>query len=100
MARCGFKLGQTVMTGGVSDRIADDTEFAKFVSNSLARHATCDWGDLDEEDRKQNNWALEHGERLFSVYEPAKVGQPRLPKIWIITERDRSATTILFPEEY
>lgn len=88
------------MTRGVNDRVADDTEFAKFVIGSMKRHASCDWGDLDEDDRKQNDWALKGGERLFSAYEPARHGRPELPNIWIITEWDRSVTTILFPEEY
>lgn len=90
-----FKTGQTVWTRGVNDKVADNEEFAKFVLESLKRHIKGDWGDLCEEDRQENELALKEGFRLFSVYE--KIG---LPKIWIITEADRSATTILFPDEY
>lgn len=56
---------------------------------------TGDWGDVSDKDRVENELALQEGDRLFSVY--MKEGQP---KLWIITEWDRSATTVLFPEEY
>jgi len=88
-------LGQLVITRGVNDRVADDTEFAKLVTESLARHAKGDWGDLCQEDKKENELSLKKGFRLLSAYE-----RDGLPKIWIITEADRSVTTILFPDEY
>jgi hypothetical protein len=84
-----------VMTAGVNNRIADDTAFSKFVLASIRRHVTGDWGELGEEDKKENELSLKEGFRLLSAYEAEG-----LPKIWIITEADRSATTILFPEEY
>ena len=60
----------------------------------IARHATGDWGDLCAFDHRQNEIALRDGYRVFSSYEvPAGRGS-------IITEADRSATTILLPEEY
>lgn len=90
-----FDLGQLVMTRGVADRVATDAAFAAFAVASLKRHANGDWGDLGEEDKKENEYALDKYLRLFSAYE--KKG---LPKIWIITESDRSVTTTLFPEEY
>ena len=90
-----FPMGKLVWTRGVNDRIADDAEFAKMVMNSLRRHATGDWGDLPEEDKKENEFSLREGFRLFSAYEAEG-----LPKIWIITEADRSSTTVLFPDEY
>ena len=89
-----FKLGQLMFTRGVNDLVAKDEEFAKFVLESLKRHAVGDWGDLDEEDKKENEFALDKYLRIFSAYETG----PK--KIWIITEADRSATTILFPSEY
>lgn len=61
----------------------------------IARHVTGDWGDIDPRDRGANEWSIEHGERILSVY--------RIPGgavIWIITEADRSATTLLLPHEY
>jgi hypothetical protein len=90
-----FNLGRLVMTRGVNDQVAEDEAFAKFVMSSLTRHRRGDWGDLCDEDRKENELSLKAGYRLLSAYESGD-----LPKIWIITERDRSATTILFPDEY
>jgi len=91
-----FPLGTLLMTRGVNDRVADDAAFAKFVMGNLKRHASGDWGEMCAEDKRENDLALRHGElRIFSAYE-----SEGLPKIWIITEADRSATTILFPDEY
>ena len=89
-----FGLGQVVMTRGVNDKVADDEGFAKFVFDSLKRHASGDWGDLCEEDQKENELSLKQGFRILSAYHCNE------EKIWIITEADRSATTILFPQEY
>ena len=61
----------------------------------LARHAARDWGELDREDGRENEYSLAHGFRLLSSYTTA-AGE----KLWIITEADRSATTLLLPEEY
>ena len=90
-----FKMGRLLMTRGVNDQVADNEAFAKFVTESLARHANGDWGDLGDEDKQENELSLKAGYRLLSAYEAEG-----LPKIWIITEADRSATTILFPDEY
>jgi len=90
-----FPLGQTVMTRGVNDLVAENGAFAKFVTESLVRHATGDWGDLSVEDQAENDLSLKQGFRLLSAYE-----NEGLPKIWIITEADRSVTTVLFPDEY
>jgi hypothetical protein len=90
-----FPMGQTVLTRGVNDLIAEDAVFAKLVTESLVRHATGDWGDLSAEDKVENDLSLKEGLRLLSAYETEG-----LPKIWIITEADRSVTTVLFPEEY
>ena len=90
-----FSLGQLVMTRGVNDKIADDANFSRFVIESLGRHAKGDWGDLGQEDKQENELSLKKGFRLLSAYE-----RDGLPKIWIITERDRSVTTVLFPDEY
>ena len=65
------------------------------MMQALRRHARGDWGDLDDEDRKANDRALQEGSRLFSAYK-TKAGV----KFWIITEADRSATTVLLPDEY
>ena len=60
----------------------------------LMRHVNGDWGDLDDEDKQANERALEDGTRLMSAY---SIGEARF---WVITEWDRSVTTILLPEEY
>jgi len=65
------------------------------VEQLLARHLFCDWGELDEEDWKRNDFALQHNLSLLSSY--------RLrdnTNIWIITESDRTKTTVLLPEDY
>lgn len=82
------------MTRGINDLVAQDEEFARFVWESLKRHAAGDWGDLAKEDKKENEFSLGKNLRLLSAYERGNY------KIWIITKVDRSATTILFPEEY
>jgi hypothetical protein len=87
-------LGQTVMTRGVAHHIEENIE-AKFqVLECLQRHAQGDWGDLCPEDKAENEDALKVGNRILSAYTINGT------KIWIITEWDRSVTTILFPSEY
>lgn len=61
----------------------------------LTRHANGDWGDVCKEDWKSNDEALKNGLRLLSEYK-----LPDGRRIWIITEWDRNATTLLFPEDY
>ena len=65
------------------------------VFNALRRHSSGDWGDVDEHDHKENELSVSHNMRIFSVYHTS-IGQ----KFWIITEADRSYTTVLLPEEY
>ena len=90
-----INLGRLLMTRGVNDLVADDEAFAKFVMSSLTRHQRGDWGELTDEDKQENDLSLKAGYRILSAYEAKG-----LPKVWIITEADRSATTILFPAEY
>lgn len=90
-----FDVGKVMATRGVSDLLGKDRKFEKFVGNSFIRHCNGDWGDLCDEDKNANIYALNHGERLFSKYNYNKD-----ISIYIITEWDKSVTTILFPEEY
>lgn len=90
-----FELGKVVVTRGIEDMIEDDRRFARFVHQSLKRYMDCDWGDTCEEDKQSNNDALKNDERILAVY----TWQESV-KIWIITEWDRSVTTVLFPDEY
>ena len=89
-----FLLGKIFSSAGVHEMMIHDPSFMQFVNSSLARHAEGDWGDLCEEDKRENELSLREGFRLFSVYKNDE------HKIWIITEADRSVTTVLFPEEY
>jgi hypothetical protein len=65
------------------------------VSRAISRHSRSDWGDVVEEDRQANEEAVRLGYRLLSSYRDTKG-----VKFWIITEADRSATTVLLPEDY
>ena len=89
-----FNLGHIYWTAGINEAIAEDGNFAQFVLKAISRHAKGDWGDIDLENWQENEFSLERNLRLFSVYQNGK------HRIWIITEADRSATTVLFPEEY
>jgi len=87
-----FELGQVVGTPGALE------EMAKANTNGmmlLLRHATGDWGEVSEEDARENDFSVENDLRILSAY-TLKTGV----KIWIITEADRSATTFLLPSEY
>ena len=91
-----FELGQTVATRGVVEEMKKDSYFKKFVDRSFARHCNGDWGDLCKEDKEMNDEALAHeDDRIVSKY-----NYNSDVSIYIITEWDRSATTILFPDEY
>jgi len=84
------------MTRGINDRLCDDSEFSRFVVASLNRHSQCDWGEMSIEDKAANDVAFKDAEgRIFSAFTASDN-----TKIWIITEDDRSATTVLFPSEY
>jgi len=86
-----FTLGRTVATPGA---LAALEQAGVSPATLLARHHGGDWGDLCPEDAAANDQALEEGSRLFSSY---KVGDG---KVWVITEADRSATTVLLPQDY
>jgi hypothetical protein len=85
-----FPLGQLFATPGVLAEVC-----ATDISSALARHSMADWGELTQEDIDENNRALKEGSRLFSAY----CSTSRV-KFWIITEWDRSVTTVLLPSEY
>ena len=92
-SRARLSPGQLVMTIGVDDLVRQGRlNPAPF----LRRHLHGDWGDLSDDDRQLNDAALQSGEdRLFSSYQVT-----RDLKLWIITEWDRSVTTLLLPSEY
>lgn len=95
-----FNTGQLVATRGVYDLACENPDFADFIQKSFNRHASGDWGDVDKEDKQANNEALKQGTRLLSAYNDDRFSKNGVATIWIITEADRSVTTILFPDEY
>lgn len=87
-----FSLGQVVATPGALQALQDAGQDAAVL---LSRHITGDWGDLDEEDKQQNDFSVKQGLRILSAYTLNTD-----VKIWLITEADRSVTTFLLPDEY
>ena len=85
-----FPLGQTVITPNAMAQLQ-----AEDVYQALGRHARGDWGELDAEDVAENDRSITDGCRLLSAYTDRNG-----VKFWIITEWDRSATTVLLPEDY
>ncbi len=85
-----FRLGHIVSTPNALSRLTNED-----ILMSLQRHLAGDWGDVDAHDRAANDHALVEGTRILSVYHAANG-----TKFWIITEADRSATTVLLPEDY
>ena len=84
-----FPLGQLAITPNASLRLSTEE-----LLTGLSRHASGDWGDLYPEDMLANYTALAQGGRLFSAYGEGET------RFWIITEADRSVTTVLLPEDY
>ena len=85
-----FSLGRIVATPNALDAVSRED-----IAKALARHAAGDWGECGPEDSRENDLSLREGLRLFSVYR-TEAGV----KFWVITEADRSATTVLLPEDY
>lgn len=93
-----FGLGKLYVTAGIQEMIE---KYALDVTPLIARHVSGDWGDVCEDDAAENRLSLKQGFRLLSAYRVTRPDQPDCTlKIWIITEADRSATTVLLPEEY
>lgn len=88
-----FQIGTLVATNEISVA-CQDPSFANGVRNAFHLHTKGDWGNVCNSDKELNNQALVDGTRLLSAY------QVDSQKIWIITEADRSVTTVLFPHEY
>ena len=87
-----FNLGSIVATPAAVQAIEKS---GQSPSDFLSRHVKGDWGEVCEEDKQLNDQALIDGDRLLSAYRTLKNA-----RIWIISEADRSATTLLLPEEY
>jgi hypothetical protein len=87
-----FALGQLVATPGALGALV---EAGQHPLEFIRRHASGDWGEVNDEDKQENEFSVAHGFRILSAYRTA-----RDVTIWVITEADRSATTLLLPEEY
>jgi len=87
-----FPLGQTIATSGALQVLKNNNVLPQVL---LLSHQAGDWGNLDDEDKAENTRALQAGDRILSSYNVA----PDVD-VWVITEWDRSATTILLPSEY
>ena len=92
MSKPLFDLGQVVATPGALQALEDASQTP---FEFLRRHVTGDWSEMVEEDQEENQNAVERGNRVFSSYK-LSTGQ----KLWVITEWDRSVTTLLLPNEY
>ena len=87
-----FQPGQIVATPGALDLLE---EAKRTPQEFLSRHLRGDWGDLCQEDERENEFSLKHGFRLMSCYQITAT-----ENLWVITEADRSVTTLLLPNEY
>jgi len=88
-AKPRFPIGCLVITTNALDLLTEAE-----VSKGLSRHITGDWGNVPADDQQSNEYALIHGDRLLSAYGEGE------RRFWIITEADRSVTTILLPNDY
>lgn len=84
------QLGATTLTPRAQEALTNED-----VLSALSRHSRGDWGDVCDADREENELSLREGFRLLSAYRGANG-----TKFWVITEADRSLTTVLLPEEY
>lgn len=88
------EYGNILVTRGIANEMGNNRVFAREIATAFIRYQRKDWGDLCQEDKDMNDQVIETQGRILAAYQTSK------GKIWIITEWDRSATTILFPCEY
>jgi hypothetical protein len=95
-----FELGKIMYSAGVVKKRNEDGGFVLFVRHCLRRHSEGDWGELDSRARQTNDAAILDGSRIISTYAvPDASPNPEKARIWILTERDRSATMVFFLSE-
>ena len=92
MSKALFPLGQTVATPGALEALEASGQSPLIF---LARHQSGDWGDLDDDDKRENELSIREGFRILSAYHTSNG-----TKIWVISEASREYTTILLPSEY
>ncbi|MCB9310392.1 MAG: hypothetical protein H6567_10075 [Lewinellaceae bacterium] len=95
-----FETGSLFMTSAIFGATLEHRPFHAFISKCISRHRSGDWGDCCSDDAALNDTALQDGGRLFSVYHIPQGLYALESKVWIITEHDRSYTTVLFPSDY
>jgi hypothetical protein len=93
--KIAFASGSIYMTPGAEEVLEGKQHV---LLEMLRRHLAGDWGDLTDEDKKANEFAVKHGERILSSY--MVDGPEGKTKLWLLTEADRSSTTVLTPGEY
>lgn len=91
-----MEIGRVVLSPKAQERVRTDNAFAVFAFSSLDRHAAEDWGNISDHDKSLSDDALRYGGPILSSY----IFPVDHTKIWIVTNVDRSLTTILFPDEY
>ena len=90
-----FSMDRLVMTNTINVTMVENGIFAREIKSALDRYASCDWGDITAGDKELNNEAVKSGnDRILAAF-PTLEG-----RIYIITEYDRSYTTIMFCNEY
>lgn len=87
-----FSLGQVSVTRNALDALSG---LGLVPHEFVRRHVACDWSEMDADDAAQNVIAIQTGRRILSSF-----NLPRGGKIWVLTEADRSATTVILPEDY
>ena len=88
-------MGRLLMTHQINATREENKKFADEIQKALQRYASCDWGDLTESDKNLNDEAVKSGnDRILAAFATSE------GKIYIITEWDRSYTTVLFADEY
>lgn len=93
-------LGQVVYTASITNDTFSNLYFRVFVLECLLKHLDYDFGAICKEDHNANMRAIQHGGRVFSMYLIPEELKIDTEKIYIITEADRSHTTVLYPHEY
>ena len=89
-----FDTGRIVKTKGINESMKEDKKFKYEIISFFTRYMSQDWGDLCDEDKEENDKSLLNGNRILACYQSKK------GKVYIITEADRSSTTIMFASEY
>lgn len=91
-----FRHGPIRMTKSISEMVDNDDNFRKFIVKAISKYLVCNWGDTNSTDWYINDKAVRDNQRILAVY----IYKPLKKNVWIVTEYDRSSTTVMFPEEY